>query len=384
MKTQGARKSPLFLSGLTSGTLKHMNQPSLSQRLHQQADSLRAMPQAFDVVLSHAAECPYTWMQLALHGLEHGWERVALQAWFQASRHLPPQWDESALQVLGLHDASALRDRSSDMSQRRSNHLKASLAPFRERHGAAAVFRIDRSLAGYLGQARVFSSHPTQQPKLLYVPGLSTNGWIDPATIPLAQALASAYRDIRDEFEEALHQGHPHEPFMGQMKPDVAQRYVSGPGRASWDAIFFDRHGQRHQDVHSRYPRTSRALDSALRCCIPRQSPETCYSILQPHTRIEPHYGVTNARVVVHLPLRVPDGCYLELVGVGRHAWKEGEVFAFDDTFFHGAENPSDQVRGILLTDAWHPELNEVERQAFTALITTLTDLESPPGYLVA
>jgi aspartyl/asparaginyl beta-hydroxylase (cupin superfamily) len=54
-------------------------------------------------------------------------------------------------------------------------------------------------------------------------------------------------------------------------------------------------------------------------------------------------------------------------------------VFAFDDTFLHAAENPSDEVRGILLTDAWHPELTAVEREAFTMLITTLTDLESPP-----
>jgi aspartyl/asparaginyl beta-hydroxylase (cupin superfamily) len=71
----------------------------------------------------------------------------------------------------------------------------------------------------------------------------------------------------------------------------------------------------------------------------------------------------------------------LELVGLGRHAWREGEVFAFDDTFFHAAENPSNEVRGILLTDAWHPELSAVEREAFTDLITTLTTLESAPEW---
>ena len=370
-----------------------MTQHILTERLQQQAELLRMAPRSLQAVIQasqpswpgstdpppRAQNCAYTWMQVALHCLEQGWEHTALQAWFQVGRHLPAQWDENALQALGLNDSTALRERSADLSRRRVARLKACLQPFAQAQGPAAVFRIERSLTGYLGQARVFSSHSTQQPKLLFVPGLSTGGWIDPHTIPLAQALSAAYRNIREEFEEALHRGHPHEPFMGRLQPEVAQRYVSGSGRASWDAIFFDRHGRRHSDVHARYPKTSAVLDSAPRCHIPRQSPETCFSILQPQTRIEPHYGVTNARVVVHLPLRVPAGCYLELVGVGRHLWHEGEVFAFDDTFFHAAENPSDQVRGILLTDAWHPELSDVEQKAFTALITTLTDLESPP-----
>jgi aspartate beta-hydroxylase len=226
----------------------------------------------------------------------------------------------------------------------------------------------------------VFSSHPTQQPKVIYVPGLSTSGFVEPSTVALARDLAAAYTDIRGEFESALAMQDPHEPFMGRLPKETEQHYVSGGAGASWDAIFFDRHGRRHEQTHRRYPLTSAVLDRADRCRIEHQSPETCFSILQPRTRIEPHYGVTNARLVVHLPLRVPEGCYLELVGVGRHHWREGEVFAFDDTFLHAAENPTDQVRGILLTDAWHPELTTVERAAFTTLITRITALESAPN----
>lgn len=319
-------------------------------------------------------------MQRSLHALSRDQESLALQCWFQASRCLPSTWDSEGLKVLGLNDDYALRARSSEMAQRRALHLKHSLSGLRDAHGPAAVFRIDRALAGYLGQARVFSSHPTQQPKVMYVPGLSTAGFVDPSTIALARDLSAAYPDIRDEFEAALVMQDPHEPFMGRLSRDAERQYVSGGARASWDAIFFDRHGRRHTQTHERYPRTSAVLDRADRCRIEHQSPETCFSILQPHTRIEPHYGVTNARLVVHLPLRVPDGCYLELVGVGRHHWREGEVFAFDDTFFHAAENPTEQVRGILLTDAWHPELTPVERDAFTALITRITALESAPS----
>lgn len=359
-----------------------MTDATLVDRLCDQRSRLKEpTPQQWTHWDPAASTCPYTWMQLSAHCLDHGDEQRALQAWFQASRCLPAQWSPEALAVIGLADEAALRSRSSDLSSRRAARLKNSMGALRDAHGAAAVFRIDRALAGYLGQARVFSSHATQQPKVIYVPGLSTAGFVDPQTIDLARTLQAGYEAVREEFDRALQADDPHEPFMGQLPQDVAARYVSGGAQASWDAIFFDRHGQRYDHTHQRYPATSGLLDGADRCRIPAQSPETCFSILQPHTKIEPHHGVTNARLVVHLPLRVPQGCHLELVGVGRHHWREGEVFAFDDTFLHAAENPSDQPRGILLTDAWHPELTAIERAAFTALITTLTELESPPHW---
>ncbi len=353
--------------------------PPLIERLQRQSEFLGQAPErALDLSIQ-AESCVYTWMQLAMHWRACGDERSALQAWFQAGLRLPAQWDAYALSTVGLPDAEALRATSAELAQGRAQWLKDSLQALRNQHGSAALFRIDRALAGYLGQARVFSSHPTQQPKVLYIPGLSTGGFVDAKRIELARDLAAAYAAIREEFEYALREHDPHEPFMGELPQDKARDYVSGGALASWDAIFFDRHGVRYAKTHARYPHTSGVLDAADRCRIARQSPETCFSILQPHTRIEPHHGVTNARLVVHLPLQVPPGCYLELVGVGRHYWQEGEVFAFDDTFLHAAENPSDDVRGILLTDAWHPELSAVEREAFAALITTLTDLESPP-----
>jgi hypothetical protein len=88
---------------------------------------------------------------------------------------------------------------------------------------------------------------------------------------------------------------------------------------------------------------------------------------------------VTNARVVIHIPLRVPPGCYLELSQVGRHYWREGQARVFDDTFEHSAENPSSQVRGILLMDSWHPALTPVERKAFRAIVEAITRTESAP-----
>jgi aspartyl/asparaginyl beta-hydroxylase (cupin superfamily) len=48
----------------------------------------------------------------------------------------------------------------------------------------------------------------------------------------------------------------------------------------------------------------------------------------------------------------------------------------FDDTFEHSALNPSDQLRGILLMDAWHPSLSTAERDVFSRLIGAISSIE--------
>jgi aspartate beta-hydroxylase len=181
---------------------------------------------------------------------------------------------------------------------------------------------------------------------------------------------------VQGEFDEVLSDQQALEPFLGHAGGGALEGYVSGGDKASWDALFFFRHGRRFEASHQRCPRTSALLDSLDLCRINGQSPEICFSVLQPGSRIEPHFGVTNARVVVHLPLRVPSGCHLELTGVGRHNWVEGEPMVFDDTFEHSALNPSDQPRGILLMDAWHPSLSMVERDAFSRLIEAISSIE--------
>ena len=83
--------------------------------------------------------------------------------------------------------------------------------------------------------------------------------------------------------------------------------------------------------------------------------------------------GVANSRLTVHLPLIVPAGCAIR-VGDDIHEWREGELFAFDDSFEHEAWNRSSELRVILLMDTWNPWLSEAERLAFTALVEGIGD----------
>jgi aspartyl/asparaginyl beta-hydroxylase (cupin superfamily) len=101
---------------------------------------------------------------------------------------------------------------------------------------------------------------------------------------------------------------------------------------------------------------------------VPGVSPNAMFSLLAPRTTIPPHVGVDNTRLVCHLPLVVPSGCWFR-VGAETRFWQEGKVLVFDDTIEHEATNPTDDLRIVLIFDIWHPGLSPVERDAVSAMI---------------
>ena len=327
---------------------------------------------------SYPSPCAEAWMLLASLQEVDGETQAALRSWYRSAQ---PEAKRDALRMraLGLDTEAAWTARAAKVRKMRSEYLRDAFSDIRRSHGPRELFRIDRALAGYLGEASVFSSYPTQRPKVIFVPGLGNSGFLDPERHPVVPALRGAFRDVQAEFDEVVSDQQALEPFLGHAGGGALEGYVSGGDKASWDALFFFRHGRRFDASHRRCPRTSVLLESLDLCRINGQSPEICFSVLQPGSRIEPHFGVTNARVVVHLPLRVPRGCYLELTDVGRHEWVEGEPMVFDDTFEHSALNPSAHHRGILLMDAWHPDLSLVEREAFSRLIEAISSIERDP-----
>jgi aspartyl/asparaginyl beta-hydroxylase (cupin superfamily) len=92
------------------------------------------------------------------------------------------------------------------------------------------------------------------------------------------------------------------------------------------------------------------------------------FSLLAPGTHIPPHNGVSNARLVCHLPLIVPPGCWFR-VGAERREWAAGKPWVFDDTIEHEAMNSSEELRVLLIIDTWHPDLSPAERAAVSAIV---------------
>ncbi|HJW11214.1 MAG TPA: aspartyl/asparaginyl beta-hydroxylase domain-containing protein, partial [Albitalea sp.] len=247
----------------------------------------------------------------------------------------------------------------------------------RQQYGAAELKRVDQALWGYLHKREWAPPDPRQRPKFLYFPGLPDTPYLDPYLQPWASRLQAAFPVIRDEALRLLADEVPLRNFINFKEGDPVENVLtsSGPRPPSWEAFFFYRHGARFDDNHARCPQTSALLESIELCRIADEAPEICFSVLRPGTTIMPHYGVTNTRVVMHLPLIVPPDCALNLIDAGEHHWREGELVMFDDTFKHEAWNRSNATRIILLMDCWNPHLTEVEKLAVKQLIETISGL---------
>src|SRR5204863_641090 len=136
----------------------------------------------------------------------------------------------------------------------------------------------------------------------------------------------------------------------------------------AWTAIHLLQNGETITANARHCPATMALLATLDQPHIKRRGPNAMFSLLAPGTRIPPHTGVANTRLVCHLPLIVPEGCWFR-VGAETRAWEVGEAFLFDDTIEHEAMNPSDKLRVVFIIDAWHPDLSPGERDAVAAVL---------------
>jgi aspartate beta-hydroxylase len=246
--------------------------------------------------------------------------------------------------------------------------LMGLMHPLNERFGASEMQRVRAGLAQYLG----IESHPPQDarqvPRFLHIPGLASPPWFEPEQFDWIPGLEAQWMDLREEAESVLRERAGLQPFLEAPDGASLDAYLGGGNTARWDAFFFYRNGERFAENALKAPRTAAALDALPLVRIREHAPEICFSVLAPGSHIKPHYGVTNARVVAHLPLIVPPDCALNVGGDAR-AWQEGKVWVFDDTFLHEAWNRSDRTRVIVLMDAWNPGLTDAERIAVTEIV---------------
>lgn len=272
------------------------------------------------------------------------------------------------------------------VNEQEAMRVGSAIGRMRAQVGAAEIKRVEHAVAVYMGQIEDRPASAHQQPKFLFFPGLPEGPYHDPYLHPWASKLDDAYDAIRAEALAVLRQEEGLVNFLSFKPGQSKAGYLGGEGRnPSWDAFFFYRHGKRNDANHAACPATSKVLESIELCEVAGQAPEICFSVLQPGTHIMPHHGVTNTRLVMHLPLIVPPGCALNVHGGGEHVWKERELMMFDDTFKHEAWNKSDQTRVILLMDCWNPHLTAAERIATRHLIETISAYENfPEGELRA
>jgi aspartyl/asparaginyl beta-hydroxylase (cupin superfamily) len=181
---------------------------------------------------------------------------------------------------------------------------------------------------------------------------------LEAATVPMQQELATILREDQAGFAPYIH-------YEDHMPLDQWRELNHSP---RWSAFHFYEKGQPVAERCRRAPATMEVLARLPQAQVPLRSPSALFSVLQPKTRIPPHTGVANFRLVVHLPLIVPPACGFRVGGETRQ-WRIGEAWVFDDTIEHEAWNDSEQTRIIFICDVWSPRLSPDERAVIGEII---------------
>jgi aspartyl/asparaginyl beta-hydroxylase (cupin superfamily) len=209
-----------------------------------------------------------------------------------------------------------------------------------------------------------------QRPTVFTYPELPHVQYYDPGAFPWAAAVEAATAAAREELQ-ALLSAEGLAGFRPYIRvEDGAVRLDANKGlveNKDWSALFLSENGGRDERLVARCPKAWEALQQAPLVDIPGWGPTVMFSLLRAGARIAPHTGMFNTRLVCHLPLIVPSGCFFR-VGNEVREWREGKLFIFDDTIEHEAWNDSGEDRVVLIFDIWRPELSAQERRELTAL----------------
>ena len=290
-----------------------------------------------------------------------GREAEAVGAYDGALAVAPPFWQLTpGLQAEVRH----AHESAQSWHERRDAFLRERLA---DQLGKRETRRFEQSLDVLGGRRTVYR----QQPHQFFFPELPCIEFYDPDDFPWLQAIVDATPAIRDEFLAVHAVDSGFEPYIAYPDGAPLDQWTELNRNPRWSAFHLLRDGKPVQPNADRCPRTMAALQGAPQPMLQGRTPTAMFSLLKPRTRIPPHTGVTNARLVVHIPLIVPDKCLYRVGGQSR-PWRVGEPLIFDDSIEHEAWNDSDESRTVLIFDIWNPFIAEAERALVASLYEAL------------
>jgi aspartyl/asparaginyl beta-hydroxylase (cupin superfamily) len=225
--------------------------------------------------------------------------------------------------------------------------------------------RLERFKTNTLRETRIYHCQPSHY----HYPGLAEREVHDRADFPWLTLLERATPDIIREFKALwVERDAQAEPYVQYAADAPVRQWAALNHSRDWTAFHLLQGGHVIRQNADRCPATMAVLAHIEQPHIAGKSPNAMFSLLKPQTRIPPHTGVSNTRLVCHLPLIVPPKCWFR-VGAETRDWHVGEAFVFDDTIEHEAANDSDEPRIVLIIDTWHPGLSPPARAAVTRVM---------------
>ena len=88
-------------------------------------------------------------------------------------------------------------------------------------------------------------------------------------------------------------------------------------------------------------------------------------SLLKAGSVILPHFGLTNTRLRLQIPLEIPHGDLFIYSHNEKRKWVLGQPLILNDSYMHGVYNNTDSDRVVLLIDLPHPEASLEQISSF-------------------
>lgn len=328
-----------------------MNLAATLRRLGQADEEMRALQRVLAIEPRHLAALLHKGALLEMQGKS----RAAAKTYHNALQTIPPNASlpnslralvQRAIDVTNANDA-ALAD-----------HLAEQLRGARQEYAGEDQSRFDHCIDTILNRRQIYTPRPT----FLHFPKLPALEFYPREPFPWLPLVEAATDTIRSEFERVFAEDAASlEPYVAYPQGVPLDQWAELNHSRKWSAFYLWRDGVPQDDHLARCPGTAQVLSQLPLNDIPGYAPTVFFSILDAKSHIPAHTGVTNTRVIVHVPLVLPGSCRFR-VGSETREWRAGEAWVFDDSIEHEAWNDSDVPRAILIFDVWNPFLTAAER----------------------
>ncbi|HEX4740163.1 MAG TPA: aspartyl/asparaginyl beta-hydroxylase domain-containing protein [Caulobacteraceae bacterium] len=260
------------------------------------------------------------------------------------------------------HARTAVRAHAEALAE----HLEHAVAPLRERFAGESLGRFDESLRIFAGLQKPY----LQEPLLLHFPRLPAIPFYDRAMFPWLETLEAATPMIQGELLAVLaRQPEGFAPYIDFPPGTPVNQWGELNHSTRWSSFFLWRDGVRQDRACELCPQTAALVEELPLMRQAGFAPTVIFSQLEARTRIPPHTGSANHRLLAHLPLIVPGPAFFR-VGAETRRFEAGRAWVFDDTIEHEARNDADEPRVIMIIDLWNPSLSMAERELVSAMMT--------------
>ncbi|HEX8234126.1 MAG TPA: aspartyl/asparaginyl beta-hydroxylase domain-containing protein [Caulobacteraceae bacterium] len=296
-----------------------------------------------------------------------GQPRQAAESYRVALKIAPP---EERLPPSFKAPLARAREQAAEQTEAFDRFLSARLAPLRAGRAREDLSRVDVAQRVFAGKDKVYYPEPVN----FNFPFLPPYQYHPRESFPWLAELEAATETMAAELREMLRQDREgFTPYIQYKPGEPVNQWEELNHSSRWSSFFFWKDGKRIDANCQRCPRTAALLERMPMTDQPGYAPTAMFSSLEPRTRIPPHTGSVNTRLIVHLPLILPGQCFFR-VGNETREWRMGEAWVFDDTIEHEAWNDSGEERIILIFDVWNPHLTGAERELVTALLDARRD----------